>query len=234
MVVGEERALAIPKLLYTFPATQVIILDDAFQHRKVKCDLNILLVDYHKPIFKDYILPVGRLRESRWGAKRADIVIITKCPPEPGYKMEYYNLKLKRYLKRETPVFFTGLKYASPVPVNHNIPFEKHSRIIAVSGIANPAQFHEYLSKEFYLEEKFEFNDHHNYQENDFRKILAIYHKINDESTCVVITEKDMVKWIENQYFQLLQAVKVYYLPIEIYFLKDEDLFHKHLLNVIK
>ena len=80
VAVGEERALAIPNILHHHPKTQVILLDDAFQHRRVIPSLSILLTDYHRPFYEDFLLPAGRLRESRSGAGRADIVIVTKCP----------------------------------------------------------------------------------------------------------------------------------------------------------
>ena len=116
VAVGEERALAISNILHYHPNTEVILLDDAFQHRSVTPSLNILLTDYHRPFYEDFLLPAGRLRESRTGAGRADIVIVTKCPQEiTDEDMIDIEKSIREFV--EKPVFFTQIRYGNPSPV---------------------------------------------------------------------------------------------------------------------
>lgn len=106
VAVGEERAIAIPEILFHHSDTEVIILDDAFQHRKVGRDLNILLTAYHSPFFKDHVLPAGRLREARKGAHRADIVVVTKCPPTLDEKDKTsFSQAIREYAQPDVPIF---------------------------------------------------------------------------------------------------------------------------------
>jgi tetraacyldisaccharide 4'-kinase len=113
VAVGEDRALAIPSILLERDNTQVILLDDAYQHRTVKPDLNILLTEFKKPFTSDYVLPSGRLRESRNGARRADIVLVTKCPEYVDASVqERLAQEIRKYSGPEVPVFFTRIRSA--------------------------------------------------------------------------------------------------------------------------
>ncbi|MCL4162822.1 UNVERIFIED_CONTAM: hypothetical protein GTU68_021639, partial [Idotea baltica] len=115
VVVGEDRALAIQKIISHNPPNEIVILDDAYQHRRVKPQLNILLNDFNRPFYKDYVLPAGRLRESRKHANRADIIIVTKCPKGlNSMEMEGIERQIKRYSQPQVPIFFTGIKYLKP------------------------------------------------------------------------------------------------------------------------
>ncbi|WP_229310974.1 tetraacyldisaccharide 4'-kinase [Larkinella soli] len=121
--VGEKRAEAIPQLLTARPGLQVIVLDDAYQHRPVSPHLNLLLTDYHRLFFNDAPFPGGRLRERRHGAGRADAVLVTKCPEDlsPAEQTEIRET-IRRYGKPDVPVFFTGLAYGEPVPYHPPAP----------------------------------------------------------------------------------------------------------------
>lgn len=118
ITVGEERALAIPEILFHHEETEIILLDDAFQHRKVDRDLNILLTAYASPFFADIILPAGRLREARKEAARADMVVVTKCPENLSEtEQQHFKTRIKQYTVPEVPIFFSSIKYEVPVPV---------------------------------------------------------------------------------------------------------------------
>ncbi len=236
VMVAEERSIAIPRLLSKHPETQVVLLDDAFQHRKAKPTLNILLSDYNLLFFRDYLLPMGRLRESRAGVNRADAIVITKCPEDVGYKMEYIRQKLKRFIDIEAkPVFFTGMKYGTPLDIfEPNLPFDFSSKIILVTGIAQAKPLKKYISDNFTLASHLEFSDHHNYSHNDFAKIFEKFREEKSSRKCIVTTEKDMMKWMESDIKRHLANIPVFYIPIVIYFLENEAQFQKLVMKGLK
>lgn len=210
--VGEERALAIPYLLYEKPDIQVIILDDAFQHRPVNPSFNILLTEYNQLFYKDFTFPAGRLRESRKGAKRADVVIVTKCEDNISVEQKTQIVQhIHRYTKENLAVFFTNFRYNSPKNIDNDF-FDKHKKTILISGIAQPKNFENYAQKNFIIDKHFVFPDHHFYSDKDLEQINAYIEKNKDVQ--VLTTEKDFTK--------LFMIKKIFYLPIEVNFL-DED-----------
>ena len=231
VVVGEERALAIPTILFEKPDTQVILLDDAYQHRKVTPDLNILLTDYNRPFYKDSVLPGGRLRESRSGAKRADVIIVSKCPATIGQEERTKIIKeIKRYSSATAPVFFTGIAYKEPRSVFGN-SVETIKKIILFSGIAKAAGLKAELEKNYELVKFFEYPDHYNYTATDFKKMADCYAENYKEGLALLTTEKDMVKIISHPQRDLLENLPLYYLPIEVFFLSDKEKFDTLILN---
>ncbi|MBX9850422.1 MAG: tetraacyldisaccharide 4'-kinase [Cytophagaceae bacterium] len=231
--VGEERALAIPTILHERENTEVIILDDAYQHRTVIPDLNILLSDYHNPFYKDIVLPSGRLRESRSGAKRADIIIVSKCPanltPEEKDKIKK---NIKRYSRPHAEIFFTGIKYNEPVSIYGSSSFK--GKVLLVAGIANTQQMEQEVAAKFQLEKVLSFNDHHNYQEASIEKILKQFKEIKDNDKVILTTEKDMVKLSDIKFNKQLEKIPVFYLPIEIYFLDNKEKFDHLVLSCVQ
>jgi tetraacyldisaccharide 4'-kinase len=224
--VGEERALAIPLLLQESPEVQAIVLDDAFQHRKVKPSLNILITDYSRPFFKDYVLPAGLLRESRTGASRADIIVVSKCPLDATEDELNSVLRgIRAYSSK--PVFFTGIKYEQPIMYKHGNA-SLSNNVIIVSGIANAKPLLEYASKSFNLLEHIEFNDHHEYSKND---ALRIKKAIEKHNAVVVTTEKDKGKLDTPEFANIFRNFPFFYLPISVQFLKDGDGFDRLILN---
>lgn len=231
VAVGEERAWAIPQILLEKPETQVFLLDDAFQHRKVKGDLNILLTRYHRPFYHDFPLPSGRLREWRSGAARADAVIVSKCPAgvEQTTMQEMEN-RIKRYAP-QAPVYFTTIKYESPAPVFNQQTFEGKN-VILFTGLAHTWDLEQYLQQQFHLVESLHFPDHHDYQEKDFQKIKNIYQKHRKQKPVLLTTEKDMVKIKATSDFQF-KSLPVFYQPITIKFLKNGKNFDSLVENSI-
>jgi tetraacyldisaccharide 4'-kinase len=216
VTVGEDRVESINKIFIQKPDTELIILDDAFQNRPVKPSLNILLMDFSRPIYEDFTFPAGRLRERRHGAKRADVVIVTKCPDDISLeKQEEITHKLHPYLQENTPIFFTKILYGKPQNCRseeeENIDLQN---IILVSGIANPQPFEEYAKKHFELVNHLIFNDHHDFTEKDLVEISS-------QKMPILMTEKDMVKFIPFLNYHLIKDVPLYYLPIEIAFVDD-------------
>jgi tetraacyldisaccharide 4'-kinase len=210
--VGENRVESVRKILAQKSDTEVIILDDAFQHRPIQPSLNILLMDYSRPIYDDFTFPAGRLRERRHGAKRADIVIVTKNPDSFSLKkQEEIELRLQPYVKESTPFFYTKFLYGKPQNCRSEREVFDLKKVILLSGIANPKPFEEYAKKHFEVDNHLIFNDHHDFTEKDLVEISS-------KKMPILMTEKDMVKFIPFLNHHLLKDVPLYYLPIEIGF----------------
>jgi tetraacyldisaccharide 4'-kinase len=227
VAVGEERAFAIPHILHQCPQTNLILLDDAFQHRAVKAAFQILLTDYNSLFVHDYLLPAGRLRESKTGAARADVIVVTKCPSNTTEEqMMAVESRIKKYNKKA--VFFAKIRYGNLLPASHEAPY-KPEKVILVSGIANPKPLQEYLRLNFNLVQHFSFPDHHGYTEKDLQQIC---HAAAIAGAAVVTTEKDLVK-IDRDVFRSA-SVFLYYLPIEIEFLKNGKEFDEMVRNAVR
>ncbi len=216
VTVGEKRVEALTKIFSHNTDIEIVVLDDAFQHRAVKPLLNILLMDYSRPIYDDFCFPAGRLRERRQGAMRANVMIISKCPTDISHeKQKNINYRLQTYLKQTTRIFFTKILYGKPINCRINEREINLKKVLLISGIANPKPFEEYARKHFEVINHIIFNDHHNFTEKDFSVI-------NSSKVPVLMTEKDMVKFQPFLADDLLKGVALYYLPIEIDFLNTE------------
>lgn len=220
VTVGEKRAEALTKIYEKLPFTDIVILDDAFQHRAVKASLNIVLMDFSRPIYEDFTFPAGRLRERRHGAKRADILIVTKCPNDLSESTQkQIQQNLIPYLKPETPIFFTGIKYGIPKPLFESTRQAFSPTLLLVSGIANPKPFEAYCRKQFRVIKHLTFKDHHLFTEKDIAEIVETFKHIQSQEKSILMTEKDMVKFKKFAKHEALQEIPLFYLPIEIYFL---------------
>jgi tetraacyldisaccharide 4'-kinase len=218
VAVGENRSLAIPRILMEHPETQTILLDDAYQHRTVTPDFNILLTRYSSPFYNDFVLPSGYLRETRSGANRADAIIVTKCPS--GLSVESrqdIKSKIGKYSNGEVPIYFSAIKYGIPVAVSSKNKFS--GRVILFAGLANINPLVEYVSNSFELFKVISFNDHHDYKTKDVEELVELA-KANN--TQLVTTEKDIVKIRSNKDFLSVKEVGLFYLPISVQFLFDE------------
>jgi tetraacyldisaccharide 4'-kinase len=228
--VAEDRAFAIPSILHQYPSTEVILMDDGFQHRTVKPQFSVLLSDYSNPFYTDFVIPFGRLREARKEAKRADVVVVTKCPQaENSIDFDGIEEKVKRYAG-DKPVFFSAIKYG--VPQGFGKVSEFTQKVILVTGIANATPLVEYVKANFCLLETIPFPDHHFYTASDLQKISETKKRAGI-GVCLLTTEKDRVKLIQAPLKNLVLAEEWFYLPIETYFLKDGDKFDKMILNSI-
>jgi tetraacyldisaccharide 4'-kinase len=218
VAVCESRVEGINRLMKRKPNLQVILLDDAFQHRSVKPLFSILLTDFSKPFFKDYLLPRGRLRESPKGSVRADVLVVTKCTTVSNEVESEYRLELQRYAGPK-PVFFSGVGYKTPAPMNGAKQLSKD--IVLVTGIANSQPIVDYVSAHFNLIDHFKFNDHHSYSAEDIKTIQ----KKANSSVTILTTEKDIVKLISPDLSQVVDKKLWFYLPIETFFLNSGSEF---------
>ncbi len=226
VAVGEERALAIPEILFRDEEVKVIILDDAYQHRAVAPDLNILLSDYNRPFFKDYVLPAGMLRESRKNAQRADIVVVTKCPEDlPEREQQAICARISKYTAENAPVFFTRVQYLEPVSIGDHEDFTQN--VFLFTGIASGLRLEEYIRRRFNLLGVKHFSDHYFFNEKDLEKqVLKPFLQIEQKDKSIVTTEKDAVriKSMKNL-LRKFQDIPFFYVPIKTCFLKDGGLF---------
>src|SRR5690606_12635398 len=217
VAVGEERTLAITQILADREQTDLILLDDAFQHRYVKGDVNILLTTYQQPYFKDKVLPLGTLREHPRGAYRADVIVVTKCPDGlQAHTKEEYGNRIRKHAQADTLVIFAGLKYGEAYHIFTGEPVGDASQAILLSGIANNEVLKEEVGNKYKLLEVLEYPDHHKYNEKGLRHLFSVYQKHTHQKPIVITTEKDAVKLKENKSLHYLREIPIFALPVEI------------------
>ena len=229
VAVGEERAIAIPFILAEFPDTKVILLDDAFQHRPVKPSLSIMLTEYHKPFFKDYVLPSGRLRENRHGASRADIIVVTKCPQE--INIDVYEREIKKY-NDQALIAFSRIGYGKPMKWNGDDDAFEKKDILLVTGIANKAPLKEFLQQNYNIQAELEYTDHHKYGPRSLNEIINKFDEMQSDNKGIITTEKDIVK-LKPLMQEKGIDIPLFYLPIETTFAKGGKAFDETILNSI-
>lgn len=219
--VGENRVEALQKIRSDFPEIEFVILDDAFQHRYVKADLNILLTTFSDPFYYDHLLPMGRLRESRFCAKRADLIVVTKSPTglSENEKMTLRS-EINKY-NSKVPILFSSISYGKPIALNTKNSFSSH--VILLSGIANDIQLKKYISENFNLLEVLKFPDHHDYAEADFEKMKQVFLTHSDRKPVIITTEKDAVKVKSNSPAGFLTEIPIFVLPIQVVFSQEDE-----------
>lgn len=224
VAVDEHRCRGVRKMRELNSELNVILLDDAFQHRKIRPGLSILLTEFSKPFFRDFLLPSGWLRESRRGASRAQIVLVTKCPDHMSAKdIGTFKQRIACYVP-SARVFFTTYRYLAPVGLNTTCNPE--GQAIAFAGIANTQGFFDQVRSEFSLTKTISFPDHYCYRTTDIQKIVRVFNSEQAGKKFVITTEKDAVKLKNMSAFQDL-AFPVYYLPVQVSFLEDEEEFRE-------
>lgn len=222
VAVGEERVSAIPMLLHDHPQTRAIILDDAFQHREIAAGLNILLTDYSNLYTRDFFLPTGDLRDSRGSAKRAQIVIVTKCPPgldAAGKEQVRQSLSLEK----EQELYFTAIGYHTPYHIitGEKKPLSSEMEALLVTGIARPQAVKNYLAAELHSYNCLTYRDHHIFDIDDLRQIKKEFAAFTTKEAIILTTEKDAVRLVK--FGRELDELPLYVLPIEIKVLFGEE-----------
>ena len=237
VAVDEKRAEGIEKLLQLSDKPGMVLLDDAFQHRYVKPGLSVLLIDYNQPPEKDFLLPAGRLRESFSGKKRAHIMVVSKCPPDlkPIEKrIITTNLNLLAFQR----VFFTAIAYQQPIPVfstlqGVNLPFLKdftQTDVLLVTGIAQPKQLLGYLQPLASSVKHFSYADHHFFSAKEIYRLVNDFKQLESPRKIILTTEKDAIRLREAPDVIPLLDLPIYYLPVGIQFLFDEEEQFKQLV----
>ncbi len=228
VVVDEKRVHAIEKIQEQAPEKlpDVILLDDAFQHRSVTPGINILLIDFNRPIDKDRLMPVGRLREARWQMRRANLIIYTKCPQEISpitRRIIMKDVNLRPYQN----LFFTTMVYQPITPVfpeeaekKPRLAAEKMS-VLLVTGIANPDHLKKYVGNFSDEIVDLKFPDHHNFNTANIQQMEQMFAGIENSKKIIITTEKDSMRLKDLELSPLLKA-HLYYIPLKIKFLDSE------------
>lgn len=233
--VGEERMLAVPQLLSDEPDTQVILLDDAFQHRSIKPGLNIMITDYSRLFTRDHVVPFGRLREGRIGYHRADCIIVSKCPPA-------MTVSEKQALEKEINplphqrLFFTTLQYGALTDMVTHQPVDvpTSATVLLACGIARPEPLLEELRRRYNQVFLLSFPDHYYYTEKDIAKIKKECDDLPGSNKIVITTEKDAVRLQLLKEALAEQNLQMAVMPVEIAFLFDDaPLFNNFIIDYI-
>lgn len=239
VAVDAKRVRGIEKLQNEEPTkdVDVVLLDDAFQHRYVKPGINILLVDYHRLIIYDKMLPAGRLREPLSGKSRADIVIITKCPKDLK-PMEFRVLTKAMDLYPFQKLYFTCINYDTPKGVfeDQQIAKEelKNYHALLVTGIASPKQMEHDLKPMVKSMQSLSFGDHHRFKNKDITRINEAFEQM-PEPRLIITTEKDAVRLKETDGLYEIVKKSIYELPIKVSFmLEQEDIFNDKIISYVR
>jgi len=222
VAVGEERLEAIPQLLHARPKTQIIILDDAFQHRRVKAGLNILLSEYTNLYTRDFLLPAGDLRDVKRSADRADVLVITKCKHTISQDERRLIIKELQPLPNQQ-VFFTEVLYTHPYHLftKNEIVLTDDASVLLVCGIANPKPLKDFLAANVLTYDMLRYPDHHIFDSRDLADIKEQFQQIISTNKIILTTEKDGVRL--QKFEKELISLPIYVLPIQHSFMFNEE-----------
>ncbi|NQV02771.1 MAG: tetraacyldisaccharide 4'-kinase [Bacteroidia bacterium] len=237
VAVDENRVEGIEKLQKKFLKLDVILLDDAFQHRYVNPGLSILLTDFHKLYSDDFMLPSGTLREFACGAKRADIIVVTKTPKI------FSPITRRRIMEELRPslnqqILFSYIQYSDPVvvtPTSSSVSPYSSSMILLFSGIANDYPIREYLRRRCRELEVLRFSDHHPYSLDDLKKIKVKFDALPTRKKVIFTTEKDVMRIKTPELNNFVKRLPLFYLPIKIEFHGDaSEQFDQTILDYVE
>lgn len=219
VIVSESRRKAIEFLLSKKEPPEVILLDDAFQHRYIKPTINILLTDASLLYVNDFIFPSGKLREFRSGAHRADIIIVTKTESLLS-KMVKNIIEEKLNIKSNQKLFYSYINYKEPVPLyNPDLVLPgKCGYIQIISGIANPYPLEQYIKSKCSDYKSSTFPDHHEFNENEIQKIVTDFENHLSIKKVIITTEKDAQRLQKESFKKIFKNIPVFYIPMEIRF----------------
>ena len=236
------------------PAADIIVLDDAFQHRRLQADVNVVLVDYNRPLQKDRLLPWGKLRDLPSRLKAADILIVTKCPTyldewEKGKWAKQLGVqdfspatckgtrKLRKGQEKTQTLLFTTIGYEPMVPVfpeDSDSRFMYAQRLILFSGIAKDTPLRAFLSDTYKEVKRFNFPDHHKYSNGDIQKVVRAIKAF--PTACVATTEKDAQRVVDTKKVPETLRQRLFQVPIEVNFLSpaEQEIFETTLLDLLR
>ncbi len=233
VAVAEERVVGIPQLLHARPATEVIILDDGFQHRGVKAGLNILLTDYQNLYTRDFMLPSGDLRDIKSSSNRAHMIIVTKC------KSHLNDEEKEKIIEELNPlpgqkIYFTKIEYSSPYHLftKQTKFLEPETHVLLVCGVANPKPLQEILTTYSASYETLFFKDHHIFTVDDLQEIKNQFSQIEFPNKIILTTEKDGVRLAK--YESELKHLPIFIIPMRHRFLFGGEVeFEKSVISFV-
>lgn len=222
IAIGEERIVAIPQLLHDHPETEVVILDDAFQHRAIKPGMNILLTDYGNLFTRDFYLPTGDLRDAKSSYKRAGIIIVTKCKTDLSFEEKQSIAKEIDPLPHQK-IFFSTIAYGVPYHITNRTFFHinEQTEVLLVTGIANPRPLKKFLEERIETYYMMHYTDHHIFSIDDWRDMKKRFEGIDAEKKIILTTEKDAMRLLK--FSNEINGMPFYVMPIEHKFLFNEE-----------
>lgn len=222
--VCESRAFAIPEIIGVKPDTQVVLLDDAFQHRAIQPGLNILLTEYSHPFTKDFLLPSGRLREWRSAYQRADVVVVSKCPTEVSQEDKERMTKEIAPLDHQK-IFFSYYDYDPPYYIfdsRYRVRLEPDMSVLLICAIARTDYLVDYLNDKVANVRVLEYEDHHYYSKYEVANLQSTFEKWDADKKIIITTEKDAMRFELHQQFMRENKMPVFALPVRVKFHFDE------------
>lgn len=220
VTVAEERAFAIPEIVAHRPDTQLVLLDDAFQHRAVRPGLNILLTQFDRPFTRDYLLPSGRLREWRGGYERADIIVVSKCPKELDRATADALIEEINPLDHQR-VFFSYYDYAAPYYLldhRYRLRMEEGINVLLISAIANTDYLLTHLRSVATSVHALDYADHHFFSARDLGNLQRRFTELPDGHKAIITTEKDATRLELHREFIARQRLPIFVLPLAVKF----------------
>jgi tetraacyldisaccharide 4'-kinase len=225
--VCENRLQGIEVMKKLEPMLELVVLDDAMQHRNLAPDLLVMLTDFNRLFYSDFLLPLGDLRDNRREAGRAQAIVVTKCPKSIStIEQNTITKKIGQYSK--APVFFSYIEYEKPVHIsNETVTLKSGTDVLVVTSIAQPKLFISELAKVYSVKKVKEFRDHHDFTIEDVRLLLQEFESMDSDNKAIVMTEKDAVKL---KVFSEFKSLPVFFIPIEFKFVGEQQRFES-LLN---
>jgi|SRR5688572_12548021 len=225
VAVAESRSVAIPLLIRAYPDTQVVLLDDGFQHREIEPGLNILLTEYNRLYTRDFLLPAGRLREWPNAADRADIIIVTKCPVDIS-ENEMNEIRSEVLFHQDQKVFFSHYVYGNPYRMYNSgdrISLQENMHVLLVAALAGTDYLLKHVNAKCNDVQLLEYRDHHVFSNFDIGDIERYYRELPaDEHNIILTTEKDAMRLdIHRELLQRLE-LPIYILPARVHFLGEQ------------
>ena len=235
--VCEDRVEGLRRISEEVPDIKVVILDDAYQYLKLKYSLSIILTDYYQIYPQDYVFPAGKLRENASAAKEADIIVVTKSPkvmPELDRRIFLEKLKPLPHQK----VYFSYMEYGHLQPLTkaaQTTDLQSVHSVVTVSGIANPYLFLKHIDNQYGEVQHLTFSDHHIFKKKDIEKLIDAYNRAIMRSRAVITTEKDAMRLMTSNLWQLIAHLPVFTLPIVVKFHdKQRKEFENQVINLLK
>jgi len=222
IIIANNRKKALSHIAKKYPAVEIALLDDGFQHRCLKRDIDLLLTSFYAPFHQDHLFPVGSLREPRQGALRADMLIVTNTPPHLSPEELCDWQKKIRYQGSYTltqPCFFTTVQYQEPISIWPEKNFDFSTNVLLVTGIAAPEPFLVYTKARYVVHDVIRLPDHHWFTRSDFKKIATRFSKVQIKEKCILTTEKDAARFQDPLIACLFNILPIFYLPIHMVFL---------------
>jgi tetraacyldisaccharide 4'-kinase len=224
VTVSESRTFAIPKIMMDNPDTKAVLLDDAFQHRSIKPGLNILLTEYSHPFTEDYLLPSGRLREWRSAYQRADVIIVSKCPPVVEQADKERLIKAIDPLPHQK-IYFSYYDYQQPYFIfnpKYRLNLAEDVDVLLISAIARTDYLVSYLEEQVNSVRIREYADHHYFTNYDVGQLKADFDRMESKKKVVLTTEKDAMRLELHRPYLYKNQLPIWAVPVEVKFHFDE------------